>query len=150
VQAHDVHFSFGESLADTVPSTGHRWQPTRQPIVLSEWHRRDPCRDVFTTVMNWASYNTVSFNGGTYGQKDVAFMRFIDLPGRVRPDALEVAARGTSRRQLPAALLGHLTYKGWRIVDPDEVCPDLDSYRTHIESSKGEWSVAKNGYVAGS
>jgi hypothetical protein len=34
-------------------------------------------------------------------------------------------------------------------VDPRQVCPDLDSYRAYIQSSKAEWSVAKNGYVAG-
>ena len=38
---------------------------------------------------------------------------------------------------------------GWRVVDPGQVCPDLDSYRAYIESSKAEWSVAKNGYVLG-
>jgi glycosyltransferase involved in cell wall biosynthesis len=35
------------------------------------------------------------------------------------------------------------------VVDPLEVCPDLDGYRRYVESSKGEWSVAKHGYVAG-
>jgi glycosyltransferase involved in cell wall biosynthesis len=34
-------------------------------------------------------------------------------------------------------------------VDPAVVCPDLDSYRRYIESSKAEWSVTKNGYVVG-
>jgi hypothetical protein len=29
------------------------------------------------------------------------------------------------------------------------VCPDLDGYRRYVETSKAEWSVAKNGYVAG-
>src|SRR6185436_14412376 len=86
----------------------------------------------------------------TFGQKDVEFMRFLDLPKRVAPQIIEVAARGTSRRQLPDSLLGHLRYKGWTIVDPSQVCPDLDTYRSHIECSKAEWSVAKNGYVVGS
>jgi hypothetical protein len=40
-------------------------------------------------------------------------------------------------------------HKGWKLVDPEEVCPDLDSYRSYIEGSKAEWSVAKNGYVEG-
>ena len=30
VDAHDVHFSFGERLGEGVPATGHRWRPTRQ------------------------------------------------------------------------------------------------------------------------
>jgi hypothetical protein len=28
-------------------------------------------------------------------------------------------------------------------------CPDIESYRTYIRSSRAEWSVAKNGYVVG-
>jgi len=46
----------------------------------------------------------------------------------------------------PRALLKH---KGWKLVDPNRVCPDLDSFRTYTESSKAEWSIAKNGYVRG-
>src|SRR5215831_15159440 len=56
LEAHDVHFSFGEHFSQHVPATGHRWRPTRQPIVLSEWRPSMPQRDVFTTVMNWTSY----------------------------------------------------------------------------------------------
>jgi hypothetical protein len=39
--------------------------------------------------------------------------------------------------------------KGWRLVDPDVDCASLDDYRHYVQSSKAEWSVAKNGYVAG-
>jgi hypothetical protein len=42
-----------------------------------------------------------------------------------------------------------LTSLGWRLVDPTAVCADIDGYRAYIQSSKGEWSVAKNGYVTG-
>jgi hypothetical protein len=42
-----------------------------------------------------------------------------------------------------------LAHKGWRVVDPAEVCPDFESYRRYIETSKAEWSVAKHGYVLG-
>ena len=38
---------------------------------------------------------------------------------------------------------------GWRVVDAAEVGGDLDRYREYIQSSRGEWSVAKNGYVRG-
>src|SRR5262245_47312303 len=33
VDAHDVHFSFGEHFSEAMPMTGHRWRPTRQPIM---------------------------------------------------------------------------------------------------------------------
>ena len=45
VSAHDVYFSFGERLSAGGAATTYAWQPTRQPILLSEWstvgeHRR--------------------------------------------------------------------------------------------------------------
>ena len=35
---HDLHFTYGECLSDTVPETGHSWLPMRKPIALDEWH----------------------------------------------------------------------------------------------------------------
>jgi hypothetical protein len=146
IDLHDVQFSFGEHFSAAVPDTGHHWRPTRQPVVLSEWHPATPYREVFTTVMNWTSYNQVTYNGQTYGQKDVEFMRFLELPSQVAPTVLEIAVNEGKTRRTPRALLAH---KGWRVVDPAVVCPELDSYRQYIESSQAEWSVAKNGYVVG-
>jgi hypothetical protein len=146
IDLHDVQFSFGECLSAAVPATGHRWRPTRQPIVLSEWHPEIPQREAFTTVMNWTSYKPVVYGNQSYGQKDVEFMRFRELPSLVTPTVLEIAVNAGKTRRTPRQLLAH---KGWRVVDPAEVCPDLDTYRLYIESSKAEWSVAKNGYVMG-
>jgi len=153
VGQHDVHFSFGERLADVdepdVPRTCFDWQPTRQPIVLSEWEPAETTRPTFTTVFNWASYRAESFNGRKYGQKYMEFDRFIDLPRRVAPTRLELAVKGVQRRRKPTAPIERLRRHGWHVVSPEVVCPDLDSYRDYIASSRGEWSVAKHGYVVG-
>lgn len=146
VDAHDVHFSFGETLSARVPGTGHRWLPTRQPVVLGQWRRGETTRRTFTTVMNWTSYKDLIFAGEIYGQKDREFLRFIDLPDRVAPTALEVAANIGKTRRTPR---GHLSHKGWRVVDPMDVCPDAETYRRYIQTSQAEWSVAKHAYVAG-
>ncbi len=147
VHAHDVLFSFGESLSPGIPSNGYAWHPTRQPVVLKEWDRDSSQRPAFTTVMNWSSYKPVILNGQTYGQKDVEFRKYIDLPEQVAPVNLEVAVNESGKTsRAPIRLLAR---KGWRIVNPAEVCPDLDSYRNYIVSSRAEWSVAKNGYVVG-
>ncbi|HXH09339.1 MAG TPA: glycosyltransferase family 1 protein [Alphaproteobacteria bacterium] len=146
IDLHDVQFSFGECLSPAVPVTGHQWYPTRQPIVLSEWHADAPYRDVFTTVMNWTSYKPVVYGNQSYGQKDIEFMRFCDLPRLVAPTTLEIAVNTGKTRRTPRALLAH---RGWRVVDPAQACPDFDSYRRYVETSKAEWSVAKNGYVIG-
>jgi hypothetical protein len=168
VEAHDAHFSFGESLSERVPETKYRWRPTRQPIVLSEWEPSNPRRESFTTVMNWTSYEPLTYSGRSYGQKDIEFKRFLELPGRVSPTPMEVAISrvqylkwqaeerdlpreggepgNKQTNRTPAGLVAHA---GWRVVDAIETCGDLDSYRQYIESSKAEWSVAKNAYVVG-
>lgn len=171
VDTHHKHFTFGESLSDPALQTGHEWIPTRQPIILSEWRQEMPRRNVYTTVMNWTSYEPLSFMDKTYGQKDVEFLRFLDLPNKVPSVNFEVAFNKIRREHheeweskeniLPdephqsknnAAKLSpgeFLSCKNWQIVDPAEICYDLASYRHYIESSKAEWSIAKNGYVAG-
>jgi hypothetical protein len=146
VDAHDVHFSYGELAGTKLPDTGHRWIATRAPVVLSEWSVDAPTRDVFTTVMNWTSHNPVEYAGVSYGQKDQEFRAYVDLPKRVAPTVLELAL-GSGRNEHPPRHL--LEHKGWRLVNPAEVCPDLDAFRAYTQSSKAEWGVAKNGYVRG-
>src|SRR5215208_1440309 len=146
VDAHDVHFSFGEALGHPVPETGHRWVATRQPILLSEWDGATATREVFTTVMNWTSYADVQWKGRTYGQKNVEFNRFIDLPRLVAPTRLELALAAGKTQSSPYELLRQ---RGWRVVDPIQASGDLDGYREYVRSSKAEWAVAKGAYVAG-
>jgi hypothetical protein len=168
VKAHDTHFSFGETLSDGQFENGINWQPTRQPIVLSEWQSSTARHERFTTVMSWTSYAPLTYAGQTYGQKDVEFKRFLELPDRVAPVELEIALSRSQHlewREEHLSLtpkIGELVRDkvnwtpqdllrnaGWRVVDSIEVCGDLDSYRDYIQSSKAEWSVAKNAYVVG-
>jgi hypothetical protein len=146
VDAHHTQFSFGETLSTAVPKTGHDWLPTRQPIVLSEWFTETIPRETFTTVMNWTSYKPIEYGGKTYGQKDIELKRFMELPSEVEPISLELAINEGKTLRTPRSLL---EYKGWKVVNPEKVCPDLDSYRNYIQTSKAEWGVAKNAYVLG-
>jgi hypothetical protein len=144
VDAHDVHFSFGTSVSESMPATGHVWRPTRQPILLREWRPTTARRDAYTTVMSWTSYKSATNGGRVYGHKDVEFARFANLPTLVAPTVLEMAI---ARGRIAPVPRDRLIEKGWQLVDPDAICPDLDTYRDYVESSKGEWSVAKNAYV---
>jgi hypothetical protein len=165
VRAHDVHFSFGEALP---PHLGHpeiHWLPTRTPIVLSEWPLAPNPRTTYTTVMNWTSYQPLVCNGIAYRQKDAEFVKFLELPQRMKHLSFEVAlskvqhanwqssmamddtrkaSLNLSNHGSPRALLEH---HGWIVVDPTETCADIDSYRNYITHSRAEWSVAKGGYV---
>ena len=147
VEVHDTHFSFAQDLTHLPFENNHDWLPTRQPVVISEWEHDLAARPVFTTVMNWTSYKPVKVNGHAFGQKDVEFRKFVNLPERAGPADFEIAMNAAGKVQnAPLSLLKH---KGWRVVEPDEVCPDYGSYRKYIQTSMGEWSVAKNGYVDG-
>jgi hypothetical protein len=143
--AHDVLFTFAENIGGPgwrIPLNGRfQWHPTRQPVVLDLWEPVfDPRAEALTTVMNWTSYASVAFQEEEYGQKDVEFMRVLDLPRRVRQPLELALAHPAAPREL---LLAH----GWRLTDPLAVSRDLWSYRDYIARSRGEFSVAKNAYV---
>ena len=146
IGAHDYHFTFAEHInaADCrVPKGGLRWIPTRQPIVL-DWFPVPslPPRDVFTTVMNWVSYKPSDYAGETWGQKDIEFLKFLDLPAHT-PQKFEIAMGRGQGQQRPTDLIRQ---HGWEIIEPDEALPDPWTYRDYLQNSKGEWSVAKEGY----
>lgn len=166
VAAHDVHFTFGETLLKGAIPNEFDWIATRQPIVLSEWQATLHPREVFSTVLSWTSYKPLLFQGNTYAQKDVELIRYLDLPHKASDTQLEVALGGThhidwetqfeklppaatrffsdEKRRTPAELLTHM---GWRVVDAMQVCEGLDAYRNYVQNSKGECSVAKSAYV---
>ncbi len=145
IRSHQRFFTFAENFGKTdcaIPSCGLDWQTTRQPIVLDDWPVRfTPEAESFTTVMSWKTDVTLpSIDQVQYGGKDVEFRRFIDLP-RHTSARLEVALSG-------AAPVEELRSHGWQIVDAYPRSRTLDSYRDYLGDSRGEWSIAKNAYVA--
>ena len=145
VRAHDFHFTFAENIERPdcrIPPVGFHWIPTRQPIVMNWWPvATEPPRNAWTTVMNWVSYKTCEYSGETWGQKDVEFMRFIDLP-KMTPEKFEIAMGLGPGKKRPTDMLRR---KGWDIVEPAERLPDPWTYRDYLQTSKGEWSIAKEG-----
>lgn len=167
LNSHDVFFTVGERINESGPDTRHTWHPTKHPIALSEWScSSSETRQVLTTIMNWTSYKPVTYKGRNFGQKDVEFMKFLSLPEKVRSVPLEIAigktahvewqhrdgdplagTDGLGKTSASWPLQLALSHYGWHVVDSAVVCPDFDTYRHYIQTSLGEWSVAKNGYV---
>ncbi len=144
-RSHDVFFTMAENIASpscTIPRCGVEWKTTRQPIVLDHWpFRFDASAPRFTTVMSWKTQPALPVVGGrVYGGKDVEFLRFVDLPSRISVP-LEIALSGAAPRD-------DLTRAGWLLVDAAERSATPDRYRNYIGASRGEWSVAKEAYVA--
>jgi len=147
IRAHDFHFTFAENIGASdcrVPTAGLDWIPTRQPIVLDWWSGPNEVpRDVFTTVMNWVSYKECEYAGERWGQKDVEFLKFVDLPQRTR-QPFEIAMGMGPGMKRPTEML---RAKGWQIIEPADHLPDPWTYRDYLRRSRGEWSIAKEGYV---
>jgi len=145
---HDSHFTFGLSVGQPdcpVPVDGITWKPTVQPVVLEQWSQVPvPAQAPWTTVMNWASYQPKIWEGQSYGQKDLEFEKFAELPGKVGTHLRIAMGMGVDGKR-PAERLKNL---GWDLAEPQEVVPDHLAYRMFLQSSAGEWSVAKHGYVA--
>lgn len=146
---HHSHFTFGLSVGQPscpVPVDGITWRPTVQPIALDHWPvTPPPAQGPWTTVMNWSSYPPKTWEGRPYGQKDLEFKKFFDLP-KVTSAKFKLAMGLGVDAQRPA---DHLRQIGWDLVEPQDVVPDHLTYRTFLQNSAAEWSVAKHGYVEG-
>jgi hypothetical protein len=142
-RAHDHFFTYAERIGKpdcVLPSLGIRWMPTRPPVVCDCW-RPEPPGEVWTTVMTWKNFQeTIEHAGVTYGTKEMEFGRIKALPGRTRAK-LEVACGGEPPRERWRSL-------GWSVVDSQKVSVTPDDYRSYLQRSRGELSVAKNVYVA--
>jgi hypothetical protein len=131
-------FTFGSNIGTAVcpvPTGEFTWHKTWQPVVTSLWHTdAPPLRNRYTSVMSW----TIESFTDVGGNKDVEFLRFIDLPSRTGP-RFEIAVNG------PQALLES---HGWSTLPAMQVSRTPDGYREFIQSSRGEFGVAKHTYVS--
>jgi hypothetical protein len=140
----NFHFTFGERVGKPdcpIPTRGLRWQPFRQPLARELIQPRyTPEAQRFTTVMSWAAYGSTDYEGVTYGQKNTEMLKFMELPRQVGK-VFEVALGGvgTPAQQLEAA--------GWVITEALAATWSLDAYLDYLGNSRGEFSVAKDGYV---
>jgi hypothetical protein len=143
-RAHDHFFTYAERIGErdcVLPTMGLAWQPTRPPVVLDLWQPRPPGAR-WTTVMTWRNFpESIEYRGCRYGAKELEFGSIEALPGRSAAE-LEVAVGGS---RPPVERWRSL---GWSVIDSHSVSTTLADYRDYIERSKGEFSVAKNVYVA--
>ena len=145
IRGHDRFLTFAEAIGDArcrVPRCGLDWRPTRQPIVLDRWPVLPaPAGGRYTTVMSWAHGNAAPLiDGQELGGKDVEMQRFLALP-RLAGVPLELATGGRPPVDALAA-------EGWQVVDAYARSDSMEAYRGYLQASRGEWSVAKQVYVA--
>ena len=142
---YDHYFTVGQNIgtpACAVPTAGITWKHVLSPVVADLYSglSAPPPGTPYTTVMNWQSHDPLVYDGRTYGQKDVEFEKFLDLPRRVEAP-MEVAVSG----QVPTE---RLQSGGWRVSDAQAATTSYDKFIGYIAASRGEFTVCKNVFVA--
>ena len=143
-RAHDHFFTYAERmgrLGCTLPQMDVAWHPTRPPVVLDRWNPEPPGTE-WTTVMTWNNFREpIEYRGVAYGTKEMEFGQIERLPLQVAAP-LEVAVGGSNPP------IDRWRSLGWSVVASEDVSRTADDYRSYVQSSRGEFSVAKNVYVA--
>jgi hypothetical protein len=141
---YNFHFSFGERIGRPdcpIPTHGLNWRPTRQPVTLELVQPRfTPEAGRFTTVLSWTAYGATVYEGQVYGQKDVEILKLLDLPQRTGP-IFGIALAG------PGAPAAKLRQAGWMVTEALQATWNVEAYLDYVGQSRGEFSVAKEGYV---
>jgi hypothetical protein len=148
LHGHDVFFTVGANIGRPncpVPTNGIDWLHVRPPVVLSAWPVESTVEQRrLTTVSSWrGAFGRVEHAGKRYGLKLDEFRKLIRLPGRV-PQRLELALDIHPDEEPD---LKDLRRHGWQLVDPRAAAGTPDAYRSYIQQSGGEFSVAQGIYV---
>ena len=143
---YDVHFSYGSNIGragSSVPTCGIEWLPVVPPVVPSIWQgsASNNFNAPYTTICNWSAYGAVEHEGERYGQKDVEFLRLLELPEHVS-QRLELAVSGAD-----AGTRGEFEAAGWSVRNARDISNDVSAYQQYIARSRGEFSAAKQAYV---
>jgi len=143
---HDIFFTVGLNVGQPdfpIPLRGIQWQTYMPPVALEYWPAQtDASATTFTTIGQWRGQYAI-WNGQLYGPKSDEFLRFIELP-RKTTQAIELALLidGLEVNDIAA-----LRANGWQLVDPHQAARGRDKFRSYIQRSRAEFSVAKHGYV---
>lgn len=142
--SYDYYFTNGRNIGtsrSSAPTAGRTWHHLFHPVVPDLFQGSTPANgDAFTTVMNWRSHDPIDYRGTQFGQKDIEFEKFFELP--VKVDArMELAVSGSVPRH-------RLQQFGWNLLDGHATTLTFDSFRKYIATSAAEFSVAKNVFVA--
>jgi hypothetical protein len=145
VADHDVYFTMGETVgmpSSPIPTCAVRWHYTPPPVFLPAWPRVSAGADApYTTVTNWWEEDWITVGGLAVDcTKRAAFLEYLDLPKRV-PVRLELAVLE------PTDDRAKLEESGWILRDPREVCSTPELHRRYVQTSRGEFSCMKRGYV---
>jgi len=144
---HDKFVSIGRHLGKKeclAPLAGQTWLPVGVPVVLDYFtnpHLEQP-GEVWTTFTHWYGYPPVEYDGKWYGNKSEEFAKLVDLPRKTK-EKLEIATNLHPEDETKGKFLAG----GWSIIEAEPLNTPWQRYRDYVAQSRGEFCVAKQGYV---
>jgi hypothetical protein len=144
---HDIFMSIGGKLGQPdcrAPLAGRTWLPIGVPVSLEHFTlpNLEKPGEVWTTFTHWYGYNPVEYEGQWYGNKSEEFDKLVGLPKRTSAK-LEIATDLND----DDPTMDLFRKGGWRLVDARPLNTPWQRYREYAAQSRGEFCVAKNGYV---
>lgn len=148
LEGHDTYFTVCENIGTagcSIPTAGREWLPLPPPVTLEDWPLTPAPREGrFTTVATWRSpLGTLTHGDKEYEGKHHQWRRLIHLPRRVDRE-FEIALQIDPADE-PDEIA--LQANGWHLADPHEVAGDPLAFRTYVQGSAAEFSVAHPVYV---
>jgi hypothetical protein len=148
LDGHDTFFTVGENVGTpecSIPTAGREWLPLPPPVTLEDWPLVPaPADGRFTTVATWRSpLGTLTHGEKTFEGKHHQWRRLIHLPRQVEGE-FEIALRIDPADE-PDEIA--LEANGWHLVDPAAVAGDPLAFRSYVQASAAELSVAHPVYV---
>ena len=148
LEGHTHYVTVGNTIGTPgcrIPTCGKFWMSTLQPIVLAEWPMTAGRPNAaWTTIGNWRGYGSIEYAGTQFGQKAHSLRQFLAVPRRTSDRFVLALAIHPGE----VSDLGALAENGWCLVDPAAVAGTPERYQSFIQGSKGEFGIAKSGYVA--
>lgn len=148
IAPHDVYVTVGGNIRPgnpLVPDIGLRWEQVRPAVHLPSWRvLPPPTAAAFTALSHWDAAEFITLPDGTFydNSKRAGFQPFLELPALTRCPLELALCFGKDDDEI-----AQLRALGWRIIHSHDVSSTPDAYRRYIQSSAGEFGVAKPGYV---
>lgn len=147
---HNYLFTFGENInaADCqIPLMDYKWFSTRQPVCLDLWQNgiTEPAYD-YTSIMNWSGRKKLKYKDEEWGQKDVEFEKFIEVPRKYAKSKFDVVINPPVNPDCHFDSSEIENY-GWEVLNPHTTVNGPFNYKEFILKSAGEFSIAKETYV---
>lgn len=145
IPQYDRYFTNGKNIGtpgNSVPALGLKWEHIYSPVKTALFPFSSPgTAAAYSTIMNWASHKTIEYNGKSYGQKDIEFMKFLSLPKLVKsPMSIAVSGKDVPKMELKK--------NGWTVNCGKEATLTFYSFREYLRNCRAEFSVCKHVFVS--